>query len=517
MAFELKMPKLGESVTEGTIGKWLKQPGEQVKKYDLLVEVQTDKVNTEIPSEVDGTLSEIKVQEGQTVSVGTVLAVLETGAAPAAAAKGAAAQPAEAKGAAAQPAQAQGGAPQPAEAKTAAEPAKGTAAATQPAEAKAGAKPAQDESKVAAPAGAAAGGEGRATASPGAAEAPAAPPAQQTPQRAAPVQGGATDASSGNGKAAPPRPEVRATPAVRKLAAEHGIDIAQIEGSGLGGRVSRQDIEQFVASRETAAPEGRAQAPAQPTQGQARAAAPQQAAPRPAALAGDTPVPLTQMRRAIATNMVQAWSAPHAHAVMEVDMTNLMRFRETVKGDFQKREGFDLSPAAFIVKAAVEALSQMQAVNSSWTDQGVVLRKSINIGYAVALGEDGLVVPVIKNADEKSITGLMRAIRDVVDRAKAKKLTLDDFQGGTFTVNNTGPLGTFVSSPIVPPGQAAIISSESIRKRVVVMDDDSIAIRQMMNLVIGFDHRAIDGSTAARFLATIRDWLQGINEAVPIS
>src|SRR5688500_4852424 len=163
MAFELKMPKLGQSVTEGTIGKWLKQPGEQVKKYDLLVEVQTDKVNTEIPSEVDGTLSEIKVQEGQTVSVGTVLAVLETGAAPAAAAKGAAAQPAEAK--------------------TAAESAKGTAAATQPAEAKAGAKPAQDESKVAAPAGAAVGGEGRATASPGAAEAPAAPPAQQTPQR----------------------------------------------------------------------------------------------------------------------------------------------------------------------------------------------------------------------------------------------------------------------------------------------------------------------------------------------
>src|SRR5687768_7819914 len=243
MAFELKMPKLGESVTEGTIGKWLKQPGEQVKKYDLLVEVQTDKVNTEIPSEVDGTLSEIKVQEGQTVSVGTVLAVLETGAAPAAA-KGAAAQPAEAK--------------------AAAEPAKGTAA--QPAEAKAGAKPAQDESKVEAPAGAAAGGEGRATASRGAAEAPAAPPAQQTPPRTAPVQGGGTDASSGNGKAAPPRPEVRATPAVRKLAAEHGIDIAQIEGSGLGGRVSRQDVEQFVASRE-AAPEGRAQAPAQRAQG----------------------------------------------------------------------------------------------------------------------------------------------------------------------------------------------------------------------------------------------------------
>ena len=499
MAFELKMPKLGESVTEGTIGKWLKQPGEQVKKYDLLVEVQTDKVNTEIPSEVDGTLSEIKVQEGQTVSVGTVLAVLETGAAPAAG-QGAEAKPAEAKSAEATAATAT--------------PAEATAATATPAGTKSAA-PA--EAKAAAPAAAQAG-EGKATASPAAAEAPAAPAApanEPIAQQSAPVQSAPADGSSGNGKAAPARPEVRATPAVRKLAAEHGIDIAQLEGSGLGGRVSRQDIEQLVASRGKAPTGENAQAHA----AQPPATAPAQqhpAQPRPAPLAGDTPVPLTQMRRAIASNMVQAWSAPHAHAVMEVDMTNLMRFRDTVKGDFHKREGFDLSPAAFIVKAAVEALSQIQAVNSSWTDQGVVLRKAINIGYAVALGEDGLVVPVIKNADEKSLTGLMRAIRDVVDRAKAKKLTLDDFQGGTFTVNNTGPLGTFVSSPIVPPGQAAIISSESIRKRVVVMDDDSIAIRQMMNLVIGFDHRAIDGSTAARFLAAIRDWLQGINEAVPV-
>ena len=428
MAFELKMPKLGESVTEGTIGKWLKQPGEQVKKYDLLVEVQTDKVNTEIPSEVDGTLSEIKVQEGQTVSVGTVLALLET--------QGASAE---------------------------------TKAAAAPAAAQA---------------------------------APAAP--------AAPAE-----VSSGNGKAAPPRLDVRATPAVRKLAAEHGIDLAQLEGSGLGGRVSRQDVEQLVASRGKVAPAA-GPVSVRPGPGLTPAVAPAPA-PAPAVpLTKDTPVPLTQMRRAIASNMVQAWSAPHAHAVMEVDMTNLMRFRDTVKGDFQKREGFDLSPAAFIVKAAVEALAAVQAVNSSWTDQGLVLRKAINIGYAVALGDEGLVVPVIKNADGRSITGLMRAIRDVVDRAKAKKLTLDDFQGGTFTVNNTGPLGTSVSSPIVLPGQAAIISSESIRKRVVVMDDDSIAIRQMMNLVIGFDHRAIDGSTAAKFLATMRDWLQGINEAVPM-
>lgn len=434
MAFELKMPKLGESVTEGTIGKWLKQPGEQVKKYDLLVEVQTDKVNTEIPSEVDGTLSEIKVQEGETVSVGTVLAVFETGAATA----------------------------QPAPAKPAAE-----------------AKPVADAKTAA-------------EAKPAAAEAPASSAEAPASEEPKPKVAAGT--------------EVRATPAVRKLAAEHGVDLAQVQGTGLGGRVSRQDVETFIAkgpaSGGAAAGAARPQAPA---------------APKPAPLQGDTPVPLTQMRRAIAANMVQAWSAPHAHAVMEIDMTSLMRFRDSVKTDFQKREGFDLSPAAFIVKAAVDALATVQAVNASWTEQGLVMRKAINIGYAVALGEQGLVVPVIRDADALSITGLMRAIRDVVDRAKAKKLTLDDFQGGTFTVNNTGPLGTFVSSPIVPPGQAAIISSESIRKRVVVMPDDSIAIRSMMNLVIGFDHRAIDGSTAARFLAAMRDWLEGIDEAIPIS
>lgn len=461
MAFELKMPKLGESVTEGTIGKWLKQPGDAIKKYDLLVEVQTDKVNTEIPSEVDGTLSEIKVQEGETVSVGTILAVFETA--------GGAAQ---AQSAAAKP------------------------------EATAPAKPAE---AAAAPAA-----DGKATAAPAAAEAPA-PPATAAPAPAQTVPAGAApaDGAAGNGQvAAAAGADVRATPAVRKLAAEHAVDLSQVQGTGLGGRVSRQDIESFIAAKGSTASPAAAGSAARPQPA---------AAPRPAPLQGDTPVPLTQMRRAIAANMVQAWSAPHAHAVMEVDLTGLMRFRDRVKADFQKREGFDLSPAAFIVKAAVEALATVPAVNSSWTDQGLVMRKAINIGYAVALGEDGLVVPVIRDADGKSITGLMRSIRDVVDRAKAKKLTLDDFQGGTFTVNNTGPLGTFVSSPIVPPGQAAIISSESIRKRLVVMPDDSIAIRSMMNLVIGFDHRAIDGSTAARFLAAMRDWLENIDEAVPIT
>ncbi|MDE3112890.1 MAG: 2-oxo acid dehydrogenase subunit E2 [Chloroflexota bacterium] len=437
--FELKMPKLGESVTEGTIGKWLKQPGDKVEKYDLLVEVQTDKVNTEIPSEVTGTLKEIKVQEGETVPVGVLLAVFET---------------AQAEAAAAAPALTTVG-----------------GAGTAPA---AGPRPAEPPAPAPAPAFAARPGNGRAA-------------------TAAPANGEASD--------------VRATPAVRKLASEHGIDITGIEGTGLNGRVSRKDVEDAIARLEAAPAPAPAAAPA---------GAPSRQAPKYAPISGDRPVKLTQMRRAIADNMVQAWTAPHAHAVMEVDMTALMKYREEVRHDFAAREGFDLSPAAFIVKGAVETLRAVPLVNASWTDQGIVLHGAANVGYAVALGDEGLVVPVIRAADEKSIAGLMRAIRDIVDRAKARKLTFEDFSGGTFTVNNTGPLGTIVSSPIVPPGQAAIVSSEAITKRLVVMDDDSIAIRWRMNLVIGFDHRVVDGATAARALAVMRDWLQAVGPGVTV-
>jgi 2-oxoisovalerate dehydrogenase E2 component (dihydrolipoyl transacylase) len=300
---------------------------------------------------------------------------------------------------------------------------------------------------------------------------------------------------------------------VRKLASEQGIDISQIEGTGLAGRVSRKDVEDFIAQRQSSQQQAAARVvPAQPA---APSQAPVRQAPVPS-LVGDQLVPLSQMRRAIANNMVQAWTAPHAHAVMEVDMTDLMRYRERVRGEFQEREGFDLSPAAFIAKAVVEALLTVPSVNSSWTDQGLIRHRELNLGYAVALGEDGLIVPVIKDADGKSLAGLMRSIRDVVDRAKARRLTLDDLSGGTFTLNNTGPLGTIVSSPIVPPGQAAILSSESIRKRLVVTDEDAIAIRQMMNIVIGFDHRVVDGSTAARFLTAVRDWLQTVGTSVPV-
>ncbi|HKY50029.1 MAG TPA: dihydrolipoamide acetyltransferase family protein [Candidatus Limnocylindria bacterium] len=521
--FELKMPKLGESVTEGTIGKWLKQPGEKVNKYDLLVEVQTDKVNTEIPSPVAGTLKEVKVDEGQTVPIGTLLATFDTADGEAAAATPAASQAAAAPAQAPAPQAESRPQPTPPQAKDSPAPARAPSSAPM-----SQAQPPSSASPASAP--------------PAAPRAPAPPSAAASAPSSMSSSSQPAASSSGSATATAERPdlsEVRATPAVRKLAAEHGIDISQIEGTGLGGRVSKKDVEDYIASAQAAPaaptaaerpqpqqqPEQQAQQQAQQPQAARPAGASQVVAgggpiaarPAPAtSLAGDELVPLSQMRRAIANNMVQAWSAPHAHAVMEIDMTELMRYREKVRGDFQAREGFDLSPAAFICKAAVEALRTVPLVNSSFTDQGVIAHKEINLGYAVALGDEGLVVPVIRDADGKSLAGLMRSIRDVVDRAKARRLTFDDFYGGTFTVNNTGPLGTIVSSPIVPPGQAAIVSSETIVKRLVVTDDDAIAIRQRMNLVIGFDHRVIDGATAARFLQTMRDWLQTVGPTVPV-
>src|SRR5437899_3258734 len=338
--FELKMPKLGESVTEGTIGKWLKQPGEKVNKYDLLVEVQTDKVNTEIPSPVAGTLKEVKVQEGQTVPIGTLLAVFDTADGEAAAAETAPTS------AAAQP-------PKP----------------SQPA----GVPPAS---------GRLPSERGRSAVEPPPSRVPPAPtpeapppsraPFQQPPQRPSPRSTATATEER------PDLSDVRATPAVRKVASEHGIDISEIDGTGLGGRVSRRDVEDFIAQRQSQEQAAGRVVPAQPrTESRAVTARPAPAT----SLAGDELVPLTQMRRAIANNMVQAWSAPHAHAVMEVDMTDLMRYREKVRNEFMEREGFDLSPAAFIAKAVVDAIRAVPQVNSSWTDQGLVRHRASNPGY----------------------------------------------------------------------------------------------------------------------------------------
>jgi len=435
--FELKMPKLGESVTEGTIGKWLKQPGERVEKYDLLVEVQTDKVNTEIPSPVAGTLKDVKVKEGDTVPIGALLATFDTADAGAAEAPTPAASTPEVPSAPQRPA----------------------------------ATPPPPQAPAAAP------------------ETPAARPTQGSPAAVA-------TAPSSNG-------DVRATPVVRKLAAEHGVDLDRIQGTGLNGRVTRQDVEQLVAQLQSQ-PQPQAQRQA------ARPAVVQPEMPQP--MAGDEAMPLTQMRKAIANAMVLSKTTiPHAAAMMEIDWTKVAKFRESVRESFKAREGYELTYLPFAIKAVTIALRRHPNVNARWTDQGVLKVKAINLGIAISLGDDGLVVPVIKNADDLSITGIARAVRDLATRAKTKKLTIPDFEGGTFTVNNGGTLGTYLSYPIVNPGQAAIMTTEAIGKRVVALDDDSIGIRTMGNVVMSFDHRVMDGATAAAFLRDVKAWIQGVD------
>jgi len=526
--FELKMPKLGESVTEGTIGKWLKQPGEKVNKYDLLVEVQTDKVNTEIPSPVAGTLKEVKVEEGQTVPIGTLLATFDTDGDAAAASPAAASPQSAAASSAPQP----GAQPAPrASTPPANSPAPApTAQRPQSSPAQLPSEPTPSAPSGSSPAQSATPRTTSESVPPQPAQRQASPSSSMSSSSPQPSASGAATATAER----PDLSDVRATPAVRKLAAENGIDISQIEGTGLGGRVSKKDVEDYIASAQ-AAPAAQQEPTAQQTQTpeQPQAARPAAAsqvvsggpgsiaarAAPPKSLAGDVLVPLSQMRRAIANNMVQAWSAPHAHAVMEIDMTELMKYRDKVRGDFQEREGFDLSPAAFICKAAVEALRTVPLVNSSFTDQGVIAHKEINLGYAVALGDEGLVVPVIRDADGKSLAGLMRSIRDVVDRAKARRLTFDDFYGGTFTVNNTGWFGSVSSMPIVNSPEVAILSMEAIVKRPVVINvegEDVITVRPIMNMTCSFDHRVLDGAQVGFFLADVRSFLEDWDANTPI-
>ena len=291
---------------------------------------------------------------------------------------------------------------------------------------------------------------------------------------------------------------------MRRLAAEHGVELDRVQGTGLNGRVTRQDVEQYVAQLQSrSVPEQRA-AP--------RAAAAQPAMPQP--MAGDETMALSQMRKAIANAMVTSKTTiPHAAAMMEIDWTNVARFRDSVRESFKGREGFELTYLPFAIKAATIALRRHPLVNAKWTDQGILKVRAINLGIAISLGDEGLVVPVIKNADELSITGIARAVRDLATRARAKKLTLADFDGGTFTVNNGGTLGTYLSYPIVNPGQAAIMTTEAIGKRVVALDDDTIGIRTMGNVVMSFDHRIMDGATAAAFLRDVKAWIQGVDPA----
>jgi 2-oxoisovalerate dehydrogenase E2 component (dihydrolipoyl transacylase) len=425
----IKMPQLGESVTEGTVDRWLKKEGDYVKRDEPIVEVVTDKVNAEIPSPFEGTLVKIAVAEGTTIPIGVEIAVIELAGADAALIAPAASQAA------------------------------------------------------------------------GAAPAPAGPAAM--PPAATPA-GPASEVSV-------PAARQRLSPAVRRLAEEHGLDPAQIAGSGEGGRVTRDDVLAFVAQRE-ASPA----APARPEAVEAPAAPVPAVAPAPAPVsvngAREELVRLSVMRRSIAEHMTRSLAtSPHAWTLQEIDLTELVRYREAEKEGFRQRNGTALTYLPFVVQVVSDAIKEFPYLNSSWTDDGIVLKRYVNMGIAVAI-PDGLIVPVVRDADRLGFTDLARTINDLADRARSKKLKPDEVAGGTFTLNNTGATGSVASQPIINQPQAAILTTESIMRRPVVIGD-GIAIRHMMNMCLSFDHRIIDGMTAGQFLGFIKERLESWSPA----
>jgi len=440
---QIKMPQLGESVTEGTVEKWLKSEGDMVKRDEPLVEVVTDKVNAEIPSPFDGKLVKISAAEGETVRVGAVIGQIETAGGAAAAAPSAPAK--------------ESAAPAKEQATPAKEPAAPAKEAAAPPK-----EPAAPHPEVPA-----ASASRQGATAPAAAAEPAPTPSSEN---------GGTD-------------RARLSPAVRKLAAEHGIDATALKGTGMGGRVTRDDV--------LAAVEG------------GGAAAPAPTAPRaaPADGAREEVVKLGSMRRAIAEHMVRSLAtSPHAWTLQEVDVTNLVRYREAEKEGFRARHGASLTYLPFVVQVVCEAIKQFPWLNSTWSDEGVVLKHYINMGIAVSI-PDGLIVPVLKDADQQGFTDLVSSINDLVTRARSKQLKPDDVQGGTFTLNNTGATGSVASQPIINQPQAAILTTESIVKRPVVIGD-GIAVRDMMNMCLSFDHRIVDGMMAGQFLGMIKKRLE---------
>jgi 2-oxoisovalerate dehydrogenase E2 component (dihydrolipoyl transacylase) len=409
------MPQLGESVTEGTVDKWLKNEGDFVKRDEPIVEVVTDKVNAEIPSPFEGKLVKITAAQGETVQVGAVIAQIETAAAASAAAEAPAKQP--------------------------------QAAATSPAQAE------------------------------------AEPPTAE-----------ASTAGGGDGRA-------RLSPAVRKLAAEHNLDPTTLRGTGLGGRVTRDDVLAAVGGAAVAAQAPTSPRPTAPPAEPARAPQPPRDGTR------EELVKLSVMRKSIAEHMVRSLAtSPHAWTLQEVDVTSLVRYRESEKEGFKSRHGVALTYLPFVVQIVCDALKQFPWLNSTWSDEGIILKRYINMGIAVSI-PDGLIVPVLKDADQRGFTDLVRSLNDLVEHARNKQLKPDDVQAGTFTLNNTGSTGSVASQPIINQPQAAILTTESIVRRPVVVGD-GIAIRQMMNMCLSFDHRIIDGMMAGQFLGLIKKRLE---------
>ncbi|HAM0962535.1 TPA: 2-oxo acid dehydrogenase subunit E2 [Listeria monocytogenes] len=410
MAVEkITMPKLGESVTEGTISSWLVKPGDTVEKYDAIAEVLTDKVTAEIPSSFSGTIKEILAEEDETLEVGEVICTIET---------------------------ADAGSSEP-------------VAEVEETETKA---PEKQETK-------------------------------QVKLADAPASG-------------------RFSPAVLRIAGENNIDLSTVEGTGKGGRITRKDLLQVIENGPVAKREEMKSAP------QEKAAMP---TPPVRSAAGDKEIPINGVRKAIAKHMsVSKQEIPHAWMMVEVDATGLVRYRNAVKDSFKKEEGYSLTYFAFFIKAVAQALKEFPQLNSTWAGDKIIEHANINISIAIAAG-DLLYVPVIKNADEKSIKGIAREISELAGKARNGKLSQADMEGGTFTVNSTGSFGSVQSMGIINHPQAAILQVESIVKRPVIIDD-MIAVRDMVNLCLSIDHRILDGLLAGKFLQAIKANVEKISK-----
>jgi len=454
------MPQMGVSVSEGTITKWVKSEGDPIEADETLLEISTDKVDTEVPSPASGVVQQIFVQEGETVEVGTKLAVI--------APEGAAAAPAPVQ---AEEAPAAKELPEPATQEAAAE-----SAAASGAE---GETPTATEVERPAP--------------------PAAP--------AAPPDGQADGARF-------------VSPVVARIAAEHGVDVGQVSGTGRGGRVTKKDILGYIESG-AAAPAPPAEAPAAPPEAPTAAPVAEPAAAAPAAepQAGETIEPMSAMRRGIAEHMRRSLdTSAHVTSSIEVDMSKVAAIRQKLKKEYQEAYGVNPTYLAFVARAAVETLKDYPWINGELRGDSIVTRSYVNLGCAVELADGkGLIVPVVKNAETLNLLGMAKAIADIAARAREKKLLPDDVQGGTFTITNPGGYGTFHGTPVISQPQAAILGTYAVVKRPWVVQDemgeDVIAIRSIMNLTLTYDHRLVDGALAGRFLRDLRERLQTWGES----
>src|SRR5882762_9816414 len=442
MAVDVVMPQMGESIFEGTITKWLKKPGDKVERDEPLFEISTDKVDAEIPSPSAGVLKEIKIAEGQTVPIQTIVAVID-GAGSAA------------------------------------------ASASAPAPAKAAPAPAP---------------------TPAAAK-PAAPP----PAPAAPAAAPAASAASSSGSTE----RIHSSPLVRRLAKEHGVDLSAIEGTGAGGRITKEDIEAVIAGQSVpaAAPPAPIAAPGAPAvHGSQYAPALQIGVPRERIYFGNYEVqPLSNMRQKIAEHMVASKHvSAHVYSVDEIDMTKVAAIRAKAKEEFEKRYETKLTFMPFFVKAVVAGLRAYPTLNASLDGTNMVLHREINIGMAVAL-DWGLIVPVIKNADEKNLLGIQRNLNDLAERARSKKLKPEEVQEGTFSITNPGVFGGLFGLPVISQPNVGILGLGAIEKRPVVIND-SIAIRSMCYVTLSYDHRVVDGAVAHQFLHKVKETLENWSE-----